>query len=103
MTNAAQHLIQPGSQLPVAHRRPGLGRCIRGGTIVEYALAAALIATAAASVRSHRLHEVKDGGCSARSAGCPASPAALASDEAAKAGRSAPYQSARESLRRTRL
>jgi Flp pilus assembly pilin Flp len=56
-----------------ATRLDRIGRCTRGATVVEYALAAALVATAAASVRSPRLHMVKGEACTTQATSCPTS------------------------------
>ncbi len=54
-------------------------RCAKGATIVEFTLAAALIATAAGAATSSRFLQIKDDDCGPRQTRC-VSPKAAASD-----------------------
>ena len=63
MTNST-HLL--GKEPP----RAGLWSCRRAATVVEFALAAALLATAVTAVRSPRFQTIKDEPCSAKHARC---------------------------------
>ena len=55
----------------------GLWRCRRAATVVEFALAAALIATAVTAVRSPRFQMIKDGPCSVQNGRCVPAGAAV--------------------------
>ena len=56
--------------LGTEQKRAGLWRCRRAATVVEFALAAALLATAVTAVRSPRFQMIKDESCSAKHARC---------------------------------
>lgn len=58
-------------------RQDGLWRCGRAATAVEFALAAALIATAVTAVRSPRYQMIKDEPCSLQHGRCAPTGAAL--------------------------
>jgi hypothetical protein len=60
-----------------------LCRCRKAATISEYAIAASLVAAAALSAQSPRLHQVKDPPCAADRSGCVSPGHDLGGDTAA--------------------